>query len=93
MPDVTVSSLDSRLQKQVENAQTALQRGNLDYVLDVAAQVLKAAPGCLPVRKLLRTAQLKNQQSKSKLGLLVLELRTGRQPGAAFSTWAATSRT
>ncbi len=68
MPDVTVSSLDSRLQKQVENAQTALQRGNLDYVLDVAAQVLKAAPGCLPVRKLLRTAQLKNQQSKSKLG-------------------------
>ncbi|MEI6862512.1 MAG: hypothetical protein WCL04_09705 [Verrucomicrobiota bacterium] len=68
MPDVTVSSLDSRLQKQVENAQTALQRGNLDYVLDVAAQVLKAAPGCLPVRKLLRTAQLKHHQSKSKFG-------------------------
>ena len=68
MPDVTVSSLDARLQKQVENAQIALQRGNLDYVLDVAPQVLKAAPGCLPVRKLLRTAQLKTQASKSKFG-------------------------
>ncbi len=68
MPDVTVSSLDPRLQKQVENAQTALQRGNLDYVLDVAAQVLKTAPGCLPVRRLLRIAQLKHHQSKSKFG-------------------------
>src|SRR5476651_880062 len=68
MPDVTVTSLDPRVQKQVENAQTALQRGNLDYVLEVAGQVLKAAPGCLPVRRLLRTAQLRHAQTKSKLG-------------------------
>jgi tetratricopeptide (TPR) repeat protein len=68
MPDVTVSSLDPRVQKQVENAQTALQRGNLDYVIEVAGQVLKAAPGCLPVRRLLRTAQLRHAQTKGKLG-------------------------
>jgi len=65
MPEV---SLDSRVQKQIENAQTALQRGNLDYVIEVTAQVLKAAPGCLPVRKLQRTAQMKAHQSKSKFG-------------------------
>ncbi len=68
MPEVSVTSLDPRVQKQIENAQTALQRGNLDYVIEVTTQVLKTAPGCLPVRKLQRTAQMKAQQSKSKFG-------------------------
>jgi tetratricopeptide (TPR) repeat protein len=65
MPEVSVTSLDPRVQKQIENAQTALQRGNFDYVIDVTAQVLKTAPGCLPVRKLQRTAQMKVHQAKS----------------------------
>ncbi|HEY0944393.1 MAG TPA: tetratricopeptide repeat protein [Opitutaceae bacterium] len=67
MPEIHVSSLDPRVQKQVENAQIALQRGNLDYVVEVCAQVLKTAPGCLPVRRLQRAAQLRRFQSKNKL--------------------------
>ncbi|MET0263294.1 MAG: hypothetical protein ABW223_10380 [Rariglobus sp.] len=67
MPEIPVSSLDPRVQKQIENSQIALQRGNLDYVLDVTSQVLKTAPGCLPVRRLQRVAQLRQLGSKNKL--------------------------
>lgn len=67
MPEIPVSSLDPRIQKQIENSQIALQRGNLDYVLDVTSQVLKVAPGCLPVRRLQRVAQMRQLGSKNKL--------------------------
>lgn len=67
MPEIPVSSLDPRVQKQIENSQIALQRGNLDYVLDVTAQVLKSAPGCLPVRRLQRVAQLRQLGTKKNL--------------------------
>ena len=65
MPEVPVSSLDPRHQKLIENARVALERGNLDYTLEVTAQVLKTAPGCLAVRKLQRVAQLKHAKAKS----------------------------
>ena len=68
MSEVSVTSLDPRHQKLIENARVALERGNLDYVLEVSAQVLKAQPGCLPVRKLQRVAQLR--QSKGKSGFM-----------------------
>src|SRR6185369_11785612 len=68
MPEVSVASLDPRQQKLIENARVALERGNLDYALEVTAQVLKAAPGCLPVRKLQRVAQLR--QTKGKGGFM-----------------------
>jgi len=64
MPEVPVASLDPRHQKLIENARIALDRGNLDYVLEVTAQVLKAAPGCLPVRRLQRVAQLRQNRGK-----------------------------
>lgn len=74
MPEVSVASLDPRHQKLIENARVALDRGNLDYVLEVTGQVLKVQPGCLPVRRLQRVAQLRQQRGKSggfmgKLGL------------------------
>jgi tetratricopeptide (TPR) repeat protein len=65
MPEVPVASLDPRYQKLIENARIALDRGNLDYVLEVTAQVLKVQPGCLPVRKLQRVAQLRASRGKS----------------------------
>ena len=68
MPEVSVASLDPRHQKLVENARVALERGNLDYALEVTAQVLKVQPGCLPVRKLQRVAQLR--QAKGKGGFM-----------------------
>lgn len=65
MPEVPVSSLDPRHQKLVENARIALERGNLDYVTEVTAQVLRMRPECLPVRRLQRVAQLRAQRGKS----------------------------
>ena len=64
MPEVSVASLDPRHQKLIENARIALERGNLDYVIEVTSQVLKAQPGCLPVRKLQRVAQLRQNRGK-----------------------------
>lgn len=65
MPEVPVASLDPRHQKLIENARVALERGNLDYVIEVTTQVLKTAPGCLPVRRLQRVAQLRQARGKS----------------------------
>jgi tetratricopeptide (TPR) repeat protein len=65
MPEIPVASLDPRHQRLVENARVALERGNLDYVLEVTSQVLKVAPGCLPVRKLQRVAQIRNMRGRS----------------------------
>ena len=64
MPEVPVSSLDPRHQKLVENARVALERGNLDYVAEVTAQILKMQPACLPVRRLQRVAQLRAHRGK-----------------------------
>lgn len=65
MPEVPVASLDPRYQKLIENARIALDRGNMDYVLEVTSQVLKVQPGCLPVRKLQRVAQLRASRGKT----------------------------
>jgi tetratricopeptide (TPR) repeat protein len=59
MTEQSVASLEPRLQKLVESARTAFERGNFDYAIELARDVLTAAPGCLPVRRLLRAAQLK----------------------------------
>src|SRR5689334_14062488 len=65
MPEVPVASLDPRHQKLVDNARVALERGNFDYVIEVTAQILKAQPGCLPVRRLQRVGQLRAVRGKS----------------------------
>jgi hypothetical protein len=77
MPEVSVASIDPRHQKLIENARVALDRGNLDYVLEVTAQVLKVQPGCLPVRRLQRVAQLRQQRGKG-----------GGFMGKALSGWS-----
>ena len=59
MPEVPVASLDPRHQKLIDNARLALDRGNLDYAVEVTTQVLKAVPGCLAVRRLQRVARLR----------------------------------
>src|SRR5262245_13653835 len=64
MPEVAVASLDPRHQKLIENSRVALDRGNLDYVLEVTALVLGKQPGCLPVRRLQRVAQLRAARGK-----------------------------
>jgi len=59
MKEVPVSALDAGLQKQVESARAAFERGQLDRVATACGEVLSAEPGCLPVRKLQRAARIK----------------------------------
>ena len=59
MPEVSVSSLEPNLQKQVESARAAFDRGRPEQALELCAAVLEAQPACLSVRKLERAAQLK----------------------------------
>lgn len=59
MPEQTVASLEPRWQKIVESARTAFERGNYDSAIELTREVLATAPGCLPVRKFQRAAQLK----------------------------------
>lgn len=80
MPEQSVASLEPRLQKQVESARTAFERGNFAYTVELCGAVLTAAPGCLPVRKLQRTAQLKGAGARS--GFLAQAL--GRVSSAPF---------
>ncbi len=67
MPEILISDLSPRLQKQVENARFAIDRGNLDYAIEISSLVLAQEPGCLPVRKLLRAAQMKQFRAKNKI--------------------------
>ncbi|MSU51366.1 MAG: tetratricopeptide repeat protein [Opitutus sp.] len=70
MPEIPVASLDPRHQKLVENARIALEKSNLEYVLEVTAQVLKMQPGCLPVRRLQRIAQLRHHRGSKNAGFM-----------------------
>lgn len=63
MNEVPVAALEARLQKVVESARVAFERGNHDYAVELCRDVLAVAPGCLPVRKLQRAAQLKRGAS------------------------------
>lgn len=64
MADQTLKSLDVRQQKLIENASRAFEGGNVEYTLTACAEVLAAAPGCLPVRRLQRAA-LKQKFNRS----------------------------
>lgn len=66
MPEVPVTALDLRLQQRLENARTALDRGNPDYAINICLELLQVVPGCLVVRKLLRAAQFKLYRGKNK---------------------------
>jgi tetratricopeptide (TPR) repeat protein len=59
MAEVLVSALSFALQKQVESARAAFDRGKPSQAADLCAGILDEQPACLSVRKLERAAQLK----------------------------------
>lgn len=67
MHEIPLSRLDARQQKLVENARAALAQGNYDYAAEACAEILRAAPGCVEVRRLQRAAQLKRFAGGSRL--------------------------
>jgi predicted Zn-dependent protease len=64
MAEQPISALNPGLQRQVEHARNALDRGNPDYAIDLLRDVLRREPACLSVRKVLRAAQLKRATLK-----------------------------
>lgn len=64
MGETDIVSLDPSLQKQVESARAALNRGKAGQALELCVAVLDAEPGCLAVRKLERAARLKFAASR-----------------------------
>lgn len=66
LKETPLKDLDSRIQKQVDNAQRAMERGNASYAIDICFGILSRFPACLDVRKMLRKAQQKARGGKSQ---------------------------
>lgn len=88
MPGIELKSLSERQQQLAESARLALERGQLDYVLEVTSEILRLAPGCVSVRRLQRAAQLgrfRQQGSalnrmRAGIGFVLLWLRHEQSP-------------
>jgi len=65
MEEISLSSLDSRIHKQVDNARKAISK-NPTYAINILNNIISRHPGCLEVRQLLRQAQHKASGGKSK---------------------------
>ena len=64
MNEVAIHDLDERLQKQIHQARQALQKGGVDYVVQVCGELLKKCPAAYEVRGLLWDALRKEQSGK-----------------------------
>ncbi len=54
--EITISEIDPRFVKNIENAEKSLSK-NPDYAIDICTTVLNKYPTCVEVRKILRQAQ------------------------------------
>ncbi|MBL00259.1 MAG: hypothetical protein CMI34_02465, partial [Opitutales bacterium] len=65
MEEVALKDLDTRLQKQIENARKAVDK-NPSYAVDILTNIVARNPACLDARKILRQAQQRATQGKTK---------------------------
>lgn len=65
MQEVTLRDLDSRLQKQIENARKAVDK-NPTYAVDILSNIVNRNPSCLEARQILRSAQVSASAGKTK---------------------------
>lgn len=96
MPEIAVTSLPIRLQRQAEQARTAFDRGNTEYAINLCREILKGQPGCLTVRRLLRATQLRVYKTRNPAlakvwgavgiipGLLVAQAVVKKSPATAL---------
>jgi tetratricopeptide (TPR) repeat protein len=64
MEEIALTDLDTRVQKQIENARKAVDR-NPGYAVDILLNILVRHPGCLEAREILRKAQKRSMAGKS----------------------------
>ncbi len=65
MEEVALQDLDTRLQKQIENARKAVEK-NPTYAIDIMSNIVARNPNCLDARKILRQAQQRSKKGKTK---------------------------
>ena len=65
MEEIALKDLDTRLQKQIENARKAVDK-NPSYAVDILSNILSRHPACLEARKILRQAQQRATKGKAK---------------------------
>jgi tetratricopeptide (TPR) repeat protein len=65
MEEIALKDLDTRLQKQIENARKAVDK-NPSYAVDILSNILGRHPACLEARKILRQAQQRASKGKTK---------------------------
>ena len=65
MEEVALKDLDTRLQKQIENARKAVDK-NPSYAVDILTNIVARNPACLDARKILRQAQQRATQALSR---------------------------
>lgn len=93
--EISISELDPRQVKQLEAADRAVKK-DINYTLDIYSAILRQSPGCLELRKHLRSQQLKLSKSSSKgLGSIIGKLthapflfknKANKDPEAVIST-------
>jgi tetratricopeptide (TPR) repeat protein len=77
MSEVLVNSLSIALQKQVESARAAFDRGKPEQAAELCAKILEEQPACLSVRKLERAALLKLVKARqSGISKMVMAVST-----------------
>ena len=77
MPEVLVTALSFALQKQVESARAAFDRGKAEQAAELCAKILDEQPACLSVRKLERAALLKLKKARqSGISKMVMAVST-----------------
>ena len=95
MPGLEQTSLSPRQQRLAEKARVALAHGQFDYVREVTGEILRAAPSCVSVRRLQRSAQLGLAGSRvgwvrqARAGLGLARLRLGGAAAASARLSAA----
>ena len=57
--DITPEPVSAKTRDLVIKGFAALERGNLDYAIDMLTSAISQEPGCLQTRKYLRAAQIK----------------------------------
>ena len=77
MPEVLISALSFALQKQVESARAAFDRGKPEQAAELCGRILEEQPACLSVRKLERAALLKLKKARqSGISKMVMAVST-----------------
>ncbi len=95
MAGLEQTSLSPRQQRLAEKARVALAHGQFDYVREVTGEILRAAPSCVSVRRLQRSAQLGLAGSRvgwvrqARAGLGLARLRLGGAAAASTRLSAA----